>query len=280
ELSLTGTPIKTDDFRWDVNVNWSKNESEVISLYEEVKNLPLGSFQGGITINATIGQPYGTIQGTDFVYTNGQRTINSLGYYVKTATTNNVIGNMNPEWNGGINNKFSYKNFNLSFLIDIQKGGSVFSLDTWYGYATGLYDNSVGLNDRGVEMRETLANGGGVLFQGVQADGSVNTIYGRGDYYGNGSGYGRAPNALHIYDASYVKLREVNFSYSLPSKILENSFISALQLSVIGSNLWIIHKNMPYADPEAGLSSGNLQGYQSGVLPSTRDLGFNVKIQF
>jgi len=187
---------------------------------------------------------------------------------------------MNPEWNGGISNKFTYKNFNLSFLIDIQKGGSIFSLDTWYGYATGLYDQSVGLNDRGVESRETLANGGGLLLQGVQADGSVNTVYGRNDYYGNALGYGRAPNALHVYDASYVKLREVAFAYTVPSKVLENSFISALQLSVIGSNLWIISKNMPYADPEAGTSSGNLQGYQSGVMPSTRDLGFNVKIQF
>ncbi len=280
EVSLTGTPIKTEDFRWDINVNWSKNESEVISLFDEVKNLPLGSFQGGITINATIGQPYGTIQGTDFVYTNGQRTITTSGYYAKTATTNNVIGNMNPEWNGGINNRFSYKNFNLSFLIDIQHGGDIFSLDTWYGYATGLYDNSVGLNDRGVEMRETLANGGGVLFQGVQADGTPNTVYGRGDYYANGSGYARAPNALHIYDASYVKLREVNVSYTLPSKVLENSFISGLQFSVIGSNLWIISKNIPYSDPEAGLSSGNLQGYQAGVMPSTRDIGFNVKMQF
>jgi len=280
EVSLFASPIRTDDFKWDINVNWAKNENEVISLFEEVKNLQLGSFQGGVTLNATIGQPYGTIQGTDFVYTNGERTITSAGYYAKTTTTNNVIGNMNPEWNGGVSNKFTYKNFNLSFLIDVQKGGSIFSLDTWYGYATGLYDQSVGLNDRGVERRETLANGGGILLQGVQADGSVNTIYGRGDYYGNALGYGRAPNALHIYDASYVKLREVAFAYSVPSKVLENSFISALQLSVIGSNLWIISKNMPYADPEAGTSSGNLQGYQSGVLPSTRDLGFNVKIQF
>ncbi len=280
EVSLTGSPIKTDDFRWDVNVNWSKNNNKVISLYEEVKNLVLGSFQGGITLNATVGQPYGTLQGTDFVYTNGQRTITSAGYYSKTGTTNNVIGNMNPEWNAGVNNKFTYKNFNLSFLIDVQKGGSIFSLDTWYGFATGLYDQSVGLNDRGVDKRETLANGGGNLLKGVQADGSVNTVYGRADYYGNGLGYARAPNALHIYDASYIKLREVAFAYNLPSKMLENSFISSLQLSVIGSNLWIIHKNMPYADPEAGLSSGNLQGYQSGVLPSTRDLGFNVKIQF
>jgi len=85
---------------------------------------------------------------------------------------------------------------------------------------------------------------------------------------------------LHVYDASYVKLREVTFSYTLPTKVLDNTFISGMQFSVIGSNLWIISKNMPYADPEGGLSSGNLQGYQSGVLPSTRDLGFNVKLQF
>jgi TonB-linked SusC/RagA family outer membrane protein len=280
EVSLFATPFKNDNFKWDINLNWSKNENKVVSLFEEVTNLQLGSFQGGVTINATIGQPYGTIQGTDFVYTNGQRTINSSGYYLKTGTTDNVIGNMNPDWNGGINNKFSYKNFNLSFLIDVQKGGDIFSLDTWYGYATGLYDQSVGPNDRGVERRETLANNGGILFQGVQADGSPNTIYGRGDYYGNGLGYGRAPNALHIYDASYVKLREVAFSYTVPSKVFENTFISSMQLTAIGSNLWIISKNIPYADPEAGLSSGNLQGYQSGVMPATRDLGVNVKIQF
>lgn len=280
EVSLSATPLKSEDFRWDINVNWSKNDNEVISLFEEVENLQLGSFQGGITINASIGEPYGTIQGTDFVYTNGERTITSAGYYAKTSTTNNVIGNMNPEWNGGVNNKFTYKNFNLSFLIDVQKGGSIFSLDTWYGFATGLYDQSVGLNDRGIERRELLADGGGILLQGVQADGSVNTVYGRGDYYANGLGYARAPSAVHIYDASYVKLREVAFSYTLPSKILDNTFISGMQFSVIGSNLWIIHKNIPYSDPEAGLSSGNLQGYQSGVMPSTKDLGFNVKVQF
>ncbi|MCZ4696102.1 SusC/RagA family TonB-linked outer membrane protein [Ancylomarina euxinus] len=280
ELTLFATPVKTKDFQWDVNVNFAKNKNEVISLFEDVKNLQLGSFQGGITINATIGESYGTIQGSDFVYTDGQRTITSSGYYMKSSTTDNVIGNMNPDWNGGISNKLRYKNFNLSFLIDIQKGGDIFSLDTWYGNATGLYANSVGKNARGIERRETLANGGGVLFNGVQADGSKNTVYGRGDYYGNGSGYARAPNALHIYDASYIKLREVAFSYTLPSNLLKNTFISSAQVSVVGSNLWIIHKNLPYADPEAGLSSGNLQGYQSGVMPTTRDIGVNVKIKF
>jgi len=99
-------------------------------------------------------------------------------------------------------------------------------------------------------------------------------------YYNNATGYSKSPNKLHIYDASYVKLRELAFSYTVPSKALENTFIGSMQVSVIGSNLWIISKNLPYADPEAGASSGNLQGFQSGVMPSTRDVGFNVKFQF
>ncbi|HEY9170430.1 MAG TPA: SusC/RagA family TonB-linked outer membrane protein [Lutibacter sp.] len=282
EVSLFATPYKTEDFKWDINVNWSKNDSKVISLFEEVKNLPLGSFQGGVTLNATIGQPYGTWMGTDFVYhENGKRIINQTnGAYQKNTKTDNVIGNMLPDWNAGINNKFSYKNFNLSFLIDIQHGGDIFSLDTWYGYATGLYDITAGLNDKGNPKRDAVADGGGILLSGVKPDGTPNTTYTSMSAYNHALGYSKAPNALHIYDASYVKLREVAFSYTLPSKVLENTFINSMQLSVIGSNLWIISKNIPYADPEAGLSSGNLQGFQSGVMPTTRDLGFNVKLQF
>jgi TonB-linked SusC/RagA family outer membrane protein len=282
EVTLFATPFKTSDFKWDVNLNWAQNKSKVISLFEEVTNLQLGSFQGGVTLNATIGQPYGTWMGTDFVYhANGQPLINEAnGAYQKNSKADNVIGDMNPDWNAGINNKFSYKNFNLSFLIDIQKGGDVFSLDTWYGFATGLYDRTAGLNDKGNPKRSPVADGGGILLPGVKADGTPNTTYTPMGYYNNATGYSKAPNKLHIYDASYVKLREVAFSYAIPSKMLESTFISSMQLSIIGSNLWIISKNLPYADPEAGSSSGNLQGFQSGVMPSTRDMGFNVKFQF
>ena len=282
EVSLFATPVKTADFKWDINVNWAQNKSEVLSLFDEVTNLQLGSFQGGVTLNATIGQPYGTWMGTDFVYhENGQPLVNQTnGAYVKNSKSDNVIGNMNPDWNAGINNKFSYKNFNLSFLIDIQKGGDIFSLDTWYGFATGLYDRTAGLNDKGNPKRDAVADGGGILLPGVKTDGTPNTTYTPMGYYNNATGYSKSPNKLHIYDASYVKLRELAFSYTVPSKALENTFIGSMQVSVIGSNLWIISKNLPYADPEAGASSGNLQGFQSGVMPSTRDVGFNVKFQF
>jgi len=280
ELSLYGEPIKTEDFNWKVNVNWSKNTNEVVSLYGDVDQLQLASVQGGISINATIGQPYGSIVGYNFVYNdNGEKIINSSGYY-EQSSSKEVIGNVNPDWIGGINNSFRYKNINFSFLIDIKKGGDVFSLDTWYGYATGIYANTDFINDLGNPVRNSLANGGGVILDGVLADGSANATRVRTDYYANPWGYKHAPNAEHTYDAGYVKLREVSLSYDFNPEILEKLKISTLTLTATGKNLWIIDKSTPYADPEAGLSSGNVQGYQSGAYPSVKEFGLNLKVQF
>lgn len=279
ELSLYGEPVRTSDFNWKVNVNWSKNQNEVVSLYGDVNQLQLASVQGGVSINATIGQPYGSIVGYNYVYdANGNKTIGADGYYTQSSSKE-VIGNVNPDWIGGINNSFRYKNFNFSFLIDIKKGGDVFSLDTWYGYATGIYANTDFVNDLGNPVRNTLANGGGVVLDGVLADGSVNTTRVRADNYANPWGYKHAPNAEHTYDAGYVKLREVSLSYDFDTTVIEKLKIAKLTLTAIGKNLWIIDKSTPYADPEAGLSSGNIQGYQSGAYPSVREFGLNLKVQ-
>jgi hypothetical protein len=264
-----------------VDINWSNNQSEVLSLAQGLTNLPLASLQGGVSINATVGEPYGSIQGSDFEYVNGKRVINQTnGRYVKTSTTDNVIGNFQPDWKGGINNRFTYKNFNFSFLIDMSKGGDVFSLDTWYGYATGLYDITAGTNELGNPTRDPISAGGGLLLSGVAPDGSPNTVRTQMEVYSHALGYTRAPNALHVYDASFVKLREMTLGYTLPKHLFAKNFIQGLTFTVIGRNLWIIDKNMPYSDPEAGLSSGNVQGYQSGAYPSTKDYGFSIKLEF
>ncbi|MFP3541066.1 hypothetical protein, partial [Pseudomonas sp. SIMBA_044] len=84
------------------------------------------------------------------------------------------------------------------------------------------------------------------------------------------------PGSAYVYDASFVKLREASITYRFSKEVLNSKYIQGLSVSLIGNNLWIIHKNLPYADPEAGLSSGNLQGYQSGVMPTTRNISFNV----
>jgi TonB-linked SusC/RagA family outer membrane protein len=281
EATINITPIKNDNFKWDITTNWSLNRNKVIALDEGIENYQLGAFQGGVSINATVGKPYGTIQGTDYVYLNGQRVIDdTTGKYVITSTNDNVLGNSTPDWIGGINNRISYKDFSLSFLIDVQKGGDVFSLDRWYGEGTGIYSNTVFTNDLGNPVRNDVSDGGGVILPGVFADGTPNNIRldtstGADGYFG----YLGSANSDYVYDASYVKLREVTFNYNLPKKYLGKT-LQEVNFGLTGTNLWIIHKNLPDADPEAGLSSGNLQGFQSGVLPTTRNFAFNLKVKF
>jgi TonB-linked SusC/RagA family outer membrane protein len=289
ELNINGVPVQMENFRWDINLNWAKNDNRVVKLEEGLENLQLASLQGGVTINARVGEPFGTIQGTDYVYLNGEKVIGSNGYYLRTSTSDIVLGNINPDWTGGINNRFTYKNWALSFLIDWQQGGSVFSLDLWYGMGTGLYEETVGNNDLGNPLRDPIvqnedgtyaSNSGGVLLEGVLADGTPNTKRVHGDDY-RVFGWSQNPNAGFVYDASYVKLREVVISYSIPEKVMNNvSWLAGATFSLVGSNLWIISKNLPHADPEASQSSGNVQGWQSGVMPTTRNIGLTVNLQF
>ena len=292
ELSLGYDIIKNNALTWNITANWAKNVSRVNSLPEGIDNYQINSFQA-TSLNATVGQPYGVLRGTGYQYLNGQRVINSSGYPV--AVADQVIGNPNPDWNGGIMNTVSYKGFNLSFLVDASHGGDVFSLDMHYGQGTGIPKETAGLNELGNPIRDAVvfnvpgdptqgyaANSGGILWDGVQADGSANTIRARADYYGGAYYWGNAtrnPEQMTVYDASYVKLREVALTYNLPKKLLGHVFQGA-SFSVVGRNLWIISKNVPYADPESGLGAGNGQGYLSGSFPTIRTVGFKLDLNF
>lgn len=286
EVSLNISPLKTDNFNWDVNLNWSNPRTKVTQLRTGIENITIGSLQGGITINAPLNGDYGSIWGADFVYDpNGNKVVGENGAYLSTPDTNHDLGSFQADFIAGLNNSFKYKNFNFSFLIDWKKGGKIFSLDQYYGYGTGIYADSVGLNDLGNPIRNELSNGGGVILPGVMVDPNnpnnyiPNTI--RLDRSMSSQVLGTdPPTAAFVYDASYIKLREVSLSYTFDKKVLGNTFIQGLTLGLSGSNLWIIHKNLPYADPEAGLSSGNIQGYQSGVMPTTRNYSFNLKVNF
>jgi len=289
EVAAFVTPVQTQDITWTMNLNFSRNRNKVVSLYQDVQNIPLQTFQGGVSLNAAVGYPYGVIRGNDFVYTNGERTVNADGYYLVTPGSNTIIGDPNPDWLGGFNNSLTVKVVTLAFLIDVRKGGDVFSLDQWYGEATGLYPHTAGLNDKGNPSRLPVAEGGGIKLAGVKEDGTPNDIYAE-NQDGNGltpfgyaaNNYEGAPRAWYVYDASFVKLREVALTYALPQALIENiGFIKGVDLQLIGRNLWIIHKNMEFSDPEEGISSGNAgRGYQSGAYPAIKTYGFNVRLNF
>jgi TonB-linked SusC/RagA family outer membrane protein len=280
EVSLMGIPLQAKGLEWRVNVNWSKNVNRVGELYQGVENIVLASYQGGITVNATKGEKYGTLRSTGFNYLDGQRVVNALGFY--TSNPDQVIGVAQPDWTGGITNSISYKGFNLSFLVDASQGGEVYSLDMHYGQGTGLPYYTAGLNELGKEIRSPIAEGGGLINEGVLADGTPNTVRTRANDYGGYFYWGNAarnPSSLTTYDASYVKLREASLSYRVPAGLLKN-FAQNVTLSIVGRNLWIISKNLPFADPESGLGSGNAQGYLSGSYPTVRNLGFRVQLDF
>jgi hypothetical protein len=302
ELSANANIIKSGDFRWDTRINWALNRNEVVALSDDLETYQLASVQGGITIEAEIGQPYGVIKGTNFVYADNDEPIvydHPFGgkRYARSASPE-IIGNMLPDWTGGWTNDFTYKTITVSALIDVQKGGDFFSLDTWYGYGTGIYDFTAGTNDKGNPVRDPVEDGGGLPIGGMNAavdengdyildddgnftsDGTENDVYGYYGNYANSSGWATAPNALHVYDATYVKLRQMSVTYTVPSSVVANWPIGGLAVSLIGRNLAILYKNSPYTDPEAGLTAGNIQGYQSGAYPAVREFGMNVTLKF
>ena len=284
ELTAFVTPVKTSDFNWTLNANWTKNKNQVMSLYNGVDNIVLAGYQGGVSSNATVGQPFGTIRGTNFVYLNGQRVVGTDGYYKQSATANEVIADPNASWRGGVSNTLTYKSVALYFLVDVRHGGQVFSLDRSYGLDTGLSPETAGLNDLGKPSRNELADGGGIIFPGVQADGSPNTVRADNSTNDGSTAYGfvHNPAAAFVYDASFVKLREVSLTFSLPKALIAKvGGFRSVDFSIVGRNLWIINKKLPYADPEDAVSSGNFgQGYSTGSFPAVRTLGANLRLNF
>lgn len=296
ELTVNGTPVQSKLITWKIGVNFTKNKNKVIDLYTDAsgqpaQNLLIQSFQGGVSLNATLNHPYGDIRGTAYTDVNGNPYIkkdggrvvdqegDNAGYYKQSGATT-TIGNINPDWIGGVTNSVRVQNFTLSFLIDVRKGGDVFSLDTYYGMDTGLYPETVGNNDLGKPSRNLISDGGGVIVQGITPAGAKNAIRVENNATGL-YGYEHNPAAGFVYDASYVKLREASIAYAFPQSVISKwGPVKGVDLALSGRNLWIIHKNVPYSDPEETLSAGNLQGYQSGAFPTARMFTLNLKVRF
>jgi TonB-linked SusC/RagA family outer membrane protein len=302
EAQLGVTLIKSKSFSWDADLNYAKNHSEVVELDKEgnLQSYVLGSDRT-VQVLAAVGQPYGTLFGNAYlrdasgqiiVKANGTPSINPSKQY---------LGKFTPDWLGGINNSFNYKGVNLSFLVDVRAGGSVYSNTNRTGTYTGVLATTLPGRDAthgglsyyypGNESSEKaiqLTNGAtapngekvyddGNIFPGVTADGKANaTILPAQQYY---KGFTNVDEQF-IYDASFVKLREVKLGYTLPSKWIKNIGFQGATVSLVGRNLWIIHKNVPNVDPETAFNTGNAQGLEDLTLPTVRNIGFNINLKF
>ena len=192
-----------------------------------------------------------------------------------------ILGNIQPDWNMGIGNRLSWKGLSLYALIDMQQGGDIFSINTKYGQATGVYAETAGNNPKGNPQRDPVDEGGGNIFEdAVFEDGTPNDVYVDAYRWGRYWYYNNSPTARYVFDASYVKLRELSLSYALPTSVLGDSFIRGVNIALVGRNLWIISKKVEHFDPEVILTSGNQQGIEQGAYPTVRTVGVNVKLDF
>ena len=266
EITLTASPVKTDDFSWDIAWNFSKNKNTLLSLKEGTESLLLAQAPFRARILAEVGQPYGQIYGTDFVYDeSGNKVIQENGQYL--ASGQKSLGTITPDYNMGLRNSFKYKNFNLSVLIDRQKGGNYFSMNHMFGNYSGMLTNTT---DNGI--REN-----GIVLAGVQEDGTPNTVNLAAIDYGDG--FFSTVDKQNVFSADYFKLREVTLSYTFNNMNLGP--FSGITISAFGRNLATWGLDWKGMDPEmASYGSGNTQGIDGGSLPSTRTYGMNVQFKF
>ena len=302
EVQLTATPVKTSDFNWDVTFNYSRNKSKVLSLDQSgtLQSYILGTNRT-VQVLAAVGQPYGALYGTAYTRdASGQIVIGANGTPVVNSTKK-YLGKYTPDWQGSINNSFSYKGVSLSFLVDARIGGSIYSNTNRTGTYTGVLASTLpgrgtqngglsyyypGNNTSGTAVQVSAGAAGpagetvyddGMVFKGVKADGTPNTtILPAQSYY---KGFTNVDEAF-TYSASYVKLREVKIGYSLPSKWVKGIGLQSANVSLVGRNLFILHKNVPNIDPETAFNTGNGQGLEDLTLPTVRNFGFNINLNF
>ena len=312
EIQLGAVPIQTSKgFRWNLDLNYGANSSKVVKLDDEGLITSYQLYSSGIQILASVSEAYGTLFGTSYVRdANGSIVVDANGL-PKISTTNKTLGKFTPDWTGGISNTFSYRSLSLSFLIDASVGGSIFSNTNKTGKYTGVlantlsgrdaehgglwyYTDAMGNNVRlpespsysvssdglyyaQVNGQSTRVYQDGIMVEGVTESGSKNEeVVSAEKYYHRIYSIAEA----NVYDASYVKLREVALSYRLPRLWTQKLHLQEASVTLTGRNLWTIYKSVPNIDPESALTTGNAQGVEAYSLPTTRSFGVNLSVKF
>lgn len=273
EMTLGITPVMTEDFRWKTQFNLSANKNKVIELYHDPvdSKFDYTSFtygDPGFTSMSYImrveeGGSLGDLYGNVFVRDeNGKIKLTDAGLPERTSDNATYVGNSNPDALLGWSNSFTYRDFTLNFLIDARFGGKVFSATQADMDAYGVSKESGAARDRGYAELE------GQQFKDVKS--FYQTVGGQ-----------KCVTEYYMYDATNIRLREISLGYSFPQSILEKTkFIKGASLSLVARNLFFIYKDAPY-DPDATMSVGNtLQGIDTYGMPTSRSIGFNVKLTF
>lgn len=271
ELIVRGLVMQRNRFTWNAVLNWSRNQSTVEELYGGLENITISPGFGGARLVGTPGRPWGDISGLPYVRDeNGNIKIAANGTPM-TTNQQTILGNVTPRWIGGLQNSLSYKKFTFGALLDWRVGGDFFSGTYWHSYPTGAFVNTVQNN-----VRED-----GIIVPGVKGDGSPNDVRISAQDYYNGAWVWNN-HEYSIIDGSYLKLRELTIAYKFDVWKLNNVVVSAF-----GRNLAILHRSEKARelglDPEAASQMGGSErgtGFENFMAPTTRNIGFILKLNF
>ncbi len=283
EIILNGRIIDRPSFTWDMTLNYARNQNTVEELFTDANGNVLEtivlSSRRGLSLEARVGQPYGTLFGSAYARVPDGPMAGEIVYENGIPQVNpdlQVIGNVMPDWLGGISNTISWKGLTVSALIDAKIGGDIADESSSTGMQTGIYpitalgreEGVIGIGAKNIgsaENPEWVAN------DVVQPTKSVTRMLSV-----------RSVNEGAINEASYIKLREVSIAYNLPQSLIEKiGFIQGIRLALVGRNVAMLYNTHSQIDPELNYYGGNLQGALYYVtLPSTRSLGFNVSLKF
>ena len=258
EVLLTVVPVKSKDFTWNMTINYTRVRNKVLSIDGDLQQIG----NGFTTI--IVGQPYGTIYGTQYARNaQGKLLIDASGLPY-AAASQGIIGNTNPNWTGGWSNNFKYKRLSFSFFFDVKRGGDIQNNVDGYGY---FYGTPKVTENRAPRVVDGISD----------ATGLPNTISVTGQSY-----YQRLNGITEsvIQDGSYIKLRNASIGYTLTPLWLKGTPFKAVNVSVTGRNLWIYAPHFTGGDPEVSSfgSSNGSQGIYSFSVPTSRSIDFNIKL--
>ncbi len=277
ELLLTGSPIRTPEVFWNLRINYAKNLNKVLSLAGEQKVLVLDESRLRTAwITAEVGKPYGTIWGYRYLRDSQGRIVHDASGLPMRDPERAILGRGTPDWTAGFSSEVGYKNLSLSLLIDVKWGGQLFSGTNAYAYIYGLHKNT--LKGRAECDAAGYPTAGCMVGEGVTPNGQPNTVKVLPEAY-----YGRIGAQIaeeFVYDANFIKLRELRLGYRLPDRWLIRSPLRSVTVALVGRNLAYLYNSVPNIDPESSYNNGNAQGLELAGVPQTRSLGLSLNMRF
>ena len=285
ELSLTARPVKSRLFNWDATLNFARNTSVVKALYPGINTyqLDLNTYSSvSVYLNSTVNQPFGTLVGQAYLRDPSSGKILLGTDNMPVVETNHNFGSVLPKFTGGFLNNFQVWKFSVGVMIDFQKGGQFFSWSKMLSVKSGQASETAVLNDKGKNVRDPIADGGGYKINGIsQATGQEVTAYVDARTYFRNN-IGTKIYEEWLYDASYVKMREVSIGYSFDNSFLKKTPFKSAKLAVIARNPFMIWQKAPKGLDPSELSSGSssISWIEKGELQTVRSFGLNLNLTF